>query len=68
MAEIQSSDPSVWQARAAQARRIASMLLGPDAAMLETYARECDELGRSASAKMRPSSPSYRSVQIASRG
>lgn len=51
MSETQSSDPSLWQARAAQARRIASMLLGPDAEMVEAYARECDEQGRGVSAK-----------------
>jgi hypothetical protein len=55
MAEIQPSDPSVWQARAAQARRIASMLLGTDAVMLEAYARECDEQSRATSAKARHS-------------
>jgi hypothetical protein len=53
MAEIQLSDPSVWQSRAAQARRIASMLLGHDAEMVETYARECEEQGRNASARAR---------------
>lgn len=51
MAEAQSCDPSVWQARAAQARRIASMLLGPDAELALAYARECDEQGRGAPAK-----------------
>ncbi|WP_213737809.1 hypothetical protein [Bradyrhizobium sp. dw_411] len=50
MAETQSSDPSLWQTRAAQARRIASMLLGPDAETVLAYARECDEQGRGVSA------------------
>jgi hypothetical protein len=57
MAEIQSCDPSIWRARAAQARRIASMLLGRDAEMVEAYARECDEQGRGVPAKT-VSSPS----------
>ncbi|NGX99020.1 MAG: hypothetical protein G4V63_28580, partial [Candidatus Afipia apatlaquensis] len=51
MAETQSSDPSLWQARAARARRIASMLLGRDAETVLAYARECDEQGRGVSAK-----------------
>ncbi len=55
MAKIQSCAPSVWQVRAAQARRIASMLVGDDAEMVEAYARECDEQGRDASAKTVPS-------------
>ncbi len=51
MAETQSSDPSLWQTRAAQARRIASMLLGRDAETVLAYARECDEQGRGVPAK-----------------
>jgi len=57
MAEARSSDPSFWQVRAAQARRIASMLLGRDAETALAYARECDEQGRALLAKtMSPSS------------
>jgi hypothetical protein len=52
VAEAQSTDPSLWQARAAQARRIASMLLGRDAEAVLAYAQECDEQGRALSAKM----------------
>jgi hypothetical protein len=57
VAEARSSDPSFWQARAAQARRIASMLLGRDAQTVLAYAQECDERGRALSAKA-TSSPS----------
>jgi len=51
MVEVQSCDPSVWQTRAAQARRIASMLVGYDAELVLTYARECEEYGRRATVK-----------------
>jgi len=51
VAEAQSSDPLLWQARAAQARRIASMLLGRDAEAVLAYAQECDEQGQALSAK-----------------
>jgi hypothetical protein len=57
VAEARSSDPSFWQARAVQARRIAGMLLGRDAQTVLAYAQECDERGRALSAKA-TSSPS----------
>lgn len=50
MAEAQSSEPSIWQARAVRARRIASMLSGRDAETVLAYAQECDELGWALSA------------------
>jgi hypothetical protein len=56
VAKIQSSDPSFWQVRAAQARRIARMLLGRDAEMVLAYARKCDEQARALSAKIISSS------------
>ena len=41
-----------WLGRAAQARRIASMLAPDDAAILEAFARECEAAARPA--KKRP--------------
>jgi hypothetical protein len=38
----QQDGPRFWLARAAQARRIGSMLAPADAAILETFARECE--------------------------
>jgi hypothetical protein len=55
MAEIQFSDPSIWQARAARARRIANMLSGYDAETVLAYARECDEQARKCSPETSPS-------------
>jgi hypothetical protein len=43
------SETMMWRARAAQARRIASMLSPRDAALVEAYARECDDCARAAS-------------------
>jgi hypothetical protein len=60
VAEARSSDPSFWQARAAQARRIASMLLGRDAQTVLAYAQECDERGRALSAKATASPSGHR--------
>ncbi len=54
MAEIQACDSSVWEARAARARRIADMLVGRDAEIVLAYARECEEHGQSASSNIRP--------------
>jgi hypothetical protein len=51
VAEAQSSDPLLWQARAAQARRIARMFLGRDAGAGLANAQECDEQGQALSAK-----------------
>ncbi len=39
----------MWRARAGQARRVASMLSPRDAALVEAYARECDDSARAAS-------------------
>jgi hypothetical protein len=39
----------MWRARAGQARRVASMLSPRDAALVEAYARECDDSARTAS-------------------
>jgi hypothetical protein len=43
------SETRMWRARAGQARRIASMLPPRDAALVETYARECEDCARAAS-------------------
>src|SRR4029077_20060728 len=43
------SETMMWRARAGQARRVASMLSPRDAALVETYARECDDSARAAS-------------------
>ena len=39
----------MWRARAGQARRVASMLSPRDAALVEAYARECDDSARASS-------------------
>ena len=36
----------MWRARAGQARRVAGMLSPRDAALLEAYARECEDRAR----------------------
>ncbi len=43
MSIVGLSEAQVWHARAAQARRIGSMLSASDAALLESYAKECEE-------------------------
>jgi hypothetical protein len=43
------SETLLWRARAGQARRVASMLSARDAALLEAYARECEDCARAAS-------------------
>jgi hypothetical protein len=43
------SETLMWRARAGQARRIASMLSPRDAALVEAYARECEDYARAAS-------------------
>jgi len=43
------SETLMWRARAGQARRVASMLSPRDAALVEAYARECDDSARAAS-------------------
>ena len=43
------SETLLWHARAGQARRVAGMLSPRDAALLEAYARECEDCARAAS-------------------
>ena len=43
------SETLMWHARAGQARRVASMLSPRDAALVEAYARECDDSARAGS-------------------
>jgi hypothetical protein len=43
------SETLLWRARARQARRVAGMLSPRDAALLEAYARECEDGARAAS-------------------
>lgn len=43
------SETLLWNARAGQARRVASMLSPRDAALVEAYARECEDRARVAS-------------------
>src|SRR5260370_29376950 len=38
----------MWRARGGQARRVASMLSPRDTALVEAYARECDDSARAA--------------------
>jgi hypothetical protein len=40
------SEALLWHARAGQARRIAGMLSPRDAALIEAYARECEDRAR----------------------
>jgi hypothetical protein len=42
------SETLIWRARAGQARRVAGMLSQRDAALLEAYARECEDRARAA--------------------
>jgi hypothetical protein len=54
------SETLLWHARAGQARRVAGMLSSRDAALLEAYARECEDRAGAASrenarANVRPS-------------
>jgi hypothetical protein len=43
------SEALMWHARAGQARRVASMLSQRDAALVEAYAKECEDCARAAS-------------------
>ena len=43
------SETLLWRFRAGQARRVAGMLSPRDAAILEAYARECEDCARTAS-------------------
>jgi len=43
------SETLMWRARAGQGRRVAGMLSPRDAALLEAYARECEDRARVAS-------------------
>ena len=42
-------ETTLWRARAGQARRVAGMLSALDAALLEAYARECEDSARAVS-------------------
>ncbi len=60
MIQLALSEILRWHARAGQARRIAGMLSPRDAALVEAYARECEDCARAAE----PSGAySYRSTQ-----
>jgi hypothetical protein len=43
ISEVRLSEALMWRARAGQARRVASMLSPRDAALVEAYARECED-------------------------
>jgi hypothetical protein len=47
-AGLSLSETLLWRARAGQARRVAGMLSPRDAALLEAYARECEDSARAA--------------------
>ena len=47
--KLSLSEALLWRARAGQARRVAGMLSPRDAALLEAYARECEDCARAAS-------------------
>jgi len=49
LSKVGLSEALMWRARAGQARRIASMLSPRDAALVEAYARECEDCARAAS-------------------
>jgi hypothetical protein len=63
MTQIGLSEILRWHARAGQARRIAGMLSPRDAALVEAYARECDDCARAASAEHSSAAYNYRSSQ-----
>ena len=48
MSIVGLSETQIWSGRAAQARRVATMLSPGDAALLEAYAKECDDRVRAA--------------------
>jgi hypothetical protein len=47
--KVSMAETLLWRARAGQARRVAAMLSPRDAALLEAYARECEDRARAAS-------------------
>jgi hypothetical protein len=49
ISKVSLSETLMWRTRAGQARRIASMLSPRDAALVEAYARECEDCARAAS-------------------
>src|SRR6202035_5156911 len=51
------SETLLWRARAGQARRVAGMLSPRDAALLEAYARECEDCARAASVESARANP-----------
>ena len=61
MTQLGLSEILRWHARAGQARRIAGMLSPRDAALVEAYAKECEDCARAASTEH--SAYSYRSTQ-----
>ena len=48
MTKLGLSETMLWRARAGQARRVAGMLSPRDAALVEAYARECEDSARAA--------------------
>jgi hypothetical protein len=60
--DLAPSESLAWWVRAAQARRIASMLPPRDAKLAEAYAVECEHQARATSAEgIRPKNSSVRS-------
>jgi hypothetical protein len=51
------SETMLWRTRAGQARRVAGMLSPRDAALLEAYARECEDSARAASIESARANP-----------
>jgi hypothetical protein len=51
MSVVGLSETQVWTGRAVQARRLAGMLSPGDAALLEAYAKECDDRVRASICK-----------------
>jgi hypothetical protein len=62
MTQLGLSEILRWHARAGQARRVAGMLSPRDAALVEAYARECEDCARAASTE-HSGAYSYRSTQ-----
>jgi hypothetical protein len=62
MTQVGLSEILRWHARAGQARRVAGMLSPRDAALVEAYARECEDCARAASAEHGGAAYSYRST------
>jgi hypothetical protein len=63
MTQVGLSEILRWHARAGQARRMAGMLSPRDAALVEAYARECEDCARAAATEHSGAAYTYRATQ-----